>query len=633
MNTINKKIAVTLLLPLLIISTMAVCGLIVSNQSSIASSNRSLFSSILSGCTSYIGYWQSSNAGIMEKYSLLPGDPAFNIEKLSDPILAGLMGRISGSVSTYFADESDGRLYMLGEDTEALLKSGFDPRKRAWFINATATPDHAVFSEPYVDVITGQLVVAVAKRARGGVVGADFSTADMTQLISKLQIPGNGYAVLTYGSENRILAHRDPKLIDKGLESLDGRLTAETAQKIIDQSSGNEPYEIELTGGQTMLAMGVTIPNSSWKLFVFIDKNYFYDLYYKTMTVFILAVAVVFVLSYLVIMYLSMNRLVRPIEKVQLHLKKISDGEIKLTDHLDISTGDELELMSRSLNSFTDRQYTNIIKLSDKVRENISLANDNNRMISNELNSQKTSVAGVVDVINNISGVTHQIIEATSSTLEKIEVIHRTSDNGLAIVSKSESAMHNLANSITSTQDAVTGVAKHTDEIARLSESIKTIAEQTNLLALNAAIESARAGEHGRGFAVVADEVRSLAIKTREATEQIQKTVEELIGNMKDTLAKVSDNTHECKVTIERSREAVTFLTEIISQIDSTSAEARRITDYASTQSGLISEADQQIKGIHQIQSEIQAAVESITASTAEMEHSSETIISELLQE
>lgn len=70
---------------------------------------------------------------------------------------------------------------------------------------------------------------------------------------------------------------------------------------------------------------------------------------------------------------------------------------------------------------------------------------------------------------------------------------------------------------------------------------INSIAFQTNILALNAAVEAARAGQQGKGFAVVATEVRSLALRSAQASRDIEDLIAESAAQM-DTGASLVDN-------------------------------------------------------------------------------------------
>ncbi|MCB2106222.1 MAG: hypothetical protein KDE14_00920 [Rhodobacteraceae bacterium] len=75
---------------------------------------------------------------------------------------------------------------------------------------------------------------------------------------------------------------------------------------------------------------------------------------------------------------------------------------------------------------------------------------------------------------------------------------------------------------------AVDELTKEISTIGKFAEQIQSIAFQTNMLALNATIEAARAGEAGRGFNVVAQEVKELAGQTRNAADEITRTVKRL---------------------------------------------------------------------------------------------------------
>jgi methyl-accepting chemotaxis protein len=156
-----------------------------------------------------------------------------------------------------------------------------------------------------------------------------------------------------------------------------------------------------------------------------------------------------------------------------------------------------------------------------------------------EVTATRDDLAHIHETMNGLvtagKGAASQTLGLASST-EELAV---TSGDITTAMNHADTKIVEAVETARGANDLISALARATDEIAGIVDTIASVARQTNLLALNATIEAARAGAAGRGFAVVAGEVKALSVETSNAANDIRTRIAHLRESAGSSIAAV----------------------------------------------------------------------------------------------
>ncbi|RPK22726.1 methyl-accepting chemotaxis protein [Paenibacillus xylanexedens] len=336
-------------------------------------------------------------------------------------------------------------------------------------------------------------------------------------------------------------------------------------------------------------------------------------------------------------MYTS-RQIARRIRTLKDAAGQIADGD--LTGQLPEARGkDELDDLSRSFGIMTHNIRGIIQSIGaaghrvDLMAQDIDRGNDTAQAIVQQVSrtteelsigSQKIAedLSETVMVVDKMQSTFNSNLEATSqSVVDGREVLTTVEEGNKAVAEQLRLAEVNRM-AMSEVEQTVRELEESAVRITTMTAYVSEIAKQTTMLSLNASIEAARAGEAGRGFAVVAGEVNKLAEQSAQSVKHIYAAVGEITTSMdkvKNSVAQSMLLFGEQEQATGQTRESFSAIRESVERI---STGIHQLAEDMQHSNELSTQVQQAIENISAITEQSAASSEEITASTSEQQRS-----------
>jgi len=434
--------------------------------------------------------------------------------------------------------------------------------------------------------------------------------------------------------EGKVLLHPDLPYGDESLKNYD------FIKNCLIQKKGDQEY---IYNGVKKWMVFTDFNGWQWQIAYTLSRS----LEYKGVEEFRLIMILILILSFVLVLIsvgFQVQHALKPLGELQEKLKNIADGQGDLTGEVNLKAHNEIGAVSKEFNRFVkslrhiiagvkksardlagiredlDSQAQESAASAKQIESSISKMTERMENLHGDLDKSSLSLVEIRENLEKNRSINHSQVLMAKETNQEIRTILDYSQNTSKLIQDQKEITGSLEHSAEKGDAALKDLdlsfqkelSPRIENIKDFIHLIQDISSQINLLSMNAAIEAAHAGNQGRGFAVVAEEIRRLADATSRNTQQITKSLEEILkalGSTRKNMDSVSGVFNDINKKSAAVKEA---FVRIEQEAASLSNQAHRIDKTTETLEAGSEQVEQQSLDISQSILTLEAAIQNI---------------------
>lgn len=583
-------------------------------------------------------------------------DIELNYEKNQDYIFSVLDKKIEDRkdvVMDYYVAFSNKEVLF---QSRSQVPEGFDCTQRSWYLEAIKSKE-ANYSSPYVDALTGKMVITISSPIIvndqvEGVVGADILITDLIKKINTLNNNQNSYGFLV-DSDNNFITHKNKTFLPTSEKTINMYEAGDGIYSELKQD-GNKSFvrEVKDYDGESKHIAISKISRTNWTIGYVLPSSVVESEINKLLLVFLL-ISIFGITAVVLGIILTTNKLFKPIEQMKvlatgdfrdeeeiLKDKKLNLNKKKFKDELE-----EITYASKTIKEDirktiigTKNETENVSNICSIIKSKMDDLNQDIKDINSNLNEITVFASNTANETKNAETISVEINSAIDNVANKASDValasEKITDKAEKMMNKSLESQNDTISKYEETRvklDKAINDSQKVKEIEILSQAILDISEQTSLLSLNASIEAARAGEAGKGFAVVAEEIKKLSENSKATIDKIKEVCTDVINSVNNLsesstglLSFINDNIvkdYEQMVdTSKQYKDDAIYFKDIATDLGSTSEEV----------AASINEVTKIIDNIYKLNIDIASKTKKVDEYTGAVTCESEDVIMEI---